>query len=115
MKKFKTKTYDYKKGKHHVKLMFQWYRGGDVEVTLIVTAGNQKHLSGFFAIEPTKKQAIAKLHEFCCSYYTGTARDVVQMIPWSDTIRRLEEQEKNKPIAHSQQVAPIKKGNGTVR
>jgi hypothetical protein len=96
MKKFKTKTYDYKRDKNHVKLLFQWHRGGDVEVTLIVMAGKQKHLSGFFAIARTKKEAVAKLHEFCCRYYAGSAREVVRLLPWDDTIRRLEENERQR-------------------
>ena len=84
MKKFKTKTYDFKRYGNHTKLHFQWFRGGDVEVTLIVLAGKQKHLSGLFAIAPTKKEAMERLWRFCCERYHGGGREVVHLLPWDD-------------------------------
>jgi hypothetical protein len=94
MKKFKTKTYDYKTGNNHIKLHYQWHRGGDVEVTLIVIKGPHKYLSGFFAIAPTKEEAVAKLHGFCCQHNNGMVRDVVRLFPWSDVIKKLKAAEK---------------------
>jgi len=97
MKKFKTKIYDYRRCGNHIKLIFQWTSGGDVETTLIVLAGKQKHLSGVFSIASTKEETIKKLWEICCERYLGSAREVVNLLPWHNTIKCLKEYEARWP------------------
>ena len=99
MKKFKTKTYDFKiPPRDHFKLLFQWFRKGDVELTLIVVKGEYKNLSGCFAIAPTKKQAVEKLYGFIHRLGMPKAAGI-WLIPWYDFMKKLDENEK-RPVVH---------------
>ena len=95
MKTHKYKTIGFKTHRTHVKLVFQWLRGSDAEVTLVVLRGehSDKQLSGIFAIADTRKTAVKVLRELCKRVRPDQAQPF-NLIPWGSVLARLPDKEK---------------------
>jgi|WetSurSiteA1Bulk_404760.scaffolds.fasta_scaffold18843_3 hypothetical protein len=89
MKKHKYKTLGFQTQRNHAKLIFQWIRKGDVEVTLVIIKGDYKYMSGYFAIADTKSAAVQLLQSICYKNRPPHNQEVMRVIPWNNVIAKL--------------------------
>lgn len=100
MKHCKYKAYTYRTpGRPTLaKIIVQHTRGGDYEITFIsytlrapkgVRARHR--VSGYFAIAPTKYEALARLHKSLLTFNPGSRNPEVVAIPWDDLYKKFKE------------------------